>query len=90
MDIGQGNSTSDIRKAIEYDPAYADAHHSYGLLLALTRAWDQALAELREAVRLDPKSAQNHIDYGDALAGKRRGAALKLHCAAPVRSGTSH
>ena len=43
-----------FQRAIAINPKYAEAHHSYALVLALTQSYDQAVVELREAARLDP------------------------------------
>lgn len=46
-----------IEKAIELDPANADAHRALSFILLLQRRHDEAVAEARKAVELAPGSA---------------------------------
>jgi tetratricopeptide (TPR) repeat protein len=61
-----------FERAITIDPAYAEAHHGYGLVLILSRKYPQALNQLQEAIRLDPRNASALSDLGDLLAAQGR------------------
>jgi tetratricopeptide (TPR) repeat protein len=56
-----------LRKAIEFDPKHADAHHNLGAALASQGKLDEAIAVFRKAVELDPKKAILHYHFGKAL-----------------------
>ena len=47
----------DFQRAIELEPGYASAHHSYGQVLNLQGRLEEALAQVRQARVLDPMSA---------------------------------
>ena len=40
------------------DPKYAEAHRSYGLVLALTQSYGQTIAQLRKAIQLNANDAR--------------------------------
>ena len=71
-----GKSTSEaahhFEKAIAIDPAYVAARHSYGVVLALMRAYPKALVELETVVRLAPDLALARLDLADVLAALGR------------------
>jgi TolB-like protein/Flp pilus assembly protein TadD len=46
----------EFRRALELNPSYAAAHHSYSRLLAAMGRIDEALAEIRRAGQVDPIS----------------------------------
>ncbi|PYP18552.1 MAG: hypothetical protein DMD52_01810 [Gemmatimonadetes bacterium] len=46
----------EFRRALELNPSYAAAHHSYSRLLAATGRIDEALAEIRRAEQVEPIS----------------------------------
>ena len=64
--IRRRRTTSSRRSAS--DPAYVDAHHSYGVVLALMQSYTRAVAELETAVRLAPDRAPARVDLADVLA----------------------
>jgi TolB-like protein/Tfp pilus assembly protein PilF len=55
------------KRAIEANPNYAAAHHSYGMLLARTGRYEEALQHLKAAQSLDPRSASVHEGLGEVL-----------------------
>jgi serine/threonine-protein kinase len=57
-------SEREFRKAIEINPNYPTAHHWYGLFLAATRRFDEAVQELKTAQSLDPTSLIINSDLG--------------------------
>jgi tetratricopeptide (TPR) repeat protein len=57
-----------LRKVIEHEPDYSQAHYSLGLLLAEDKdQLAEAAAELAEAVRLEPGNAKMRYNYGLVL-----------------------
>lgn len=57
-------SEREFRKAIAVNPNYPTAHHWYGLFLAATRRFDEAVQELKTAQSLDPTSLIINSDLG--------------------------
>ena len=57
-----------FEKAIRSAPAYVEARHGYGLVLALMQSYTRAVAELETAVRLAPDRAPARVDLADVLA----------------------
>ncbi|HEX8142822.1 MAG TPA: protein kinase [Pyrinomonadaceae bacterium] len=55
---------NEYKRAIEYNPGYASAHHWYGWYLALMGRLDQAIAEITQAYELDPGSLEINTDLG--------------------------
>jgi serine/threonine protein kinase/TolB-like protein/Tfp pilus assembly protein PilF len=55
---------SEYKRAIEYNPGYASAHHWYGWYLALMGRLDQAITEITQAYELDPGSLEINTDLG--------------------------
>ncbi len=51
------------QRAVELEPALAQAHVSLGLALSLTRDHDAAEREFEEALRLDPRLFEAHYFY---------------------------
>ena len=47
---------TEFKKAIAFQPGYATAHEWYGLFLAVTTRFDEALREMKRAYQLDPMS----------------------------------
>jgi TolB-like protein/DNA-binding winged helix-turn-helix (wHTH) protein/predicted negative regulator of RcsB-dependent stress response len=56
-----------LRRAIELNPNYADAHHWYGLCLAMQQRFDEARAEMKVAQTLDPLSIIINTNIGWVL-----------------------
>jgi tetratricopeptide (TPR) repeat protein len=52
----------EFRRAIALNPSYAFAHDQFGLSLALTGRFDEAIAESMRAAQLDPLSPQVLVD----------------------------
>jgi serine/threonine protein kinase/TolB-like protein/Tfp pilus assembly protein PilF len=55
---------SEYKRAIEYNPGNASAHHWYGWYLALMGRLDQAITEITQAYELDPGSLEINTDLG--------------------------
>jgi 4-amino-4-deoxy-L-arabinose transferase-like glycosyltransferase len=75
------------REAIQLLPAYFEARHDLGRLLAEENRFREAATEMKEAARLRPAHAPLLIDLGAALgrAGDLDGAADVLHQALQLR-----
>lgn len=58
------NAEADFKRAIEFSPNYATAHHWYAAHLLARSRYDEALAELRKAQELDPLSPIINTDIG--------------------------
>ena len=69
-----------FRSAVQLDPNYAPAHHSYGEFLAMVGRFEEAIAEKRETVILDPLSARFRGALVEllALAGRDEAARLEM------------
>jgi Flp pilus assembly protein TadD len=63
---------SAFQRSLELNPNFAEAHHYYGVFLALLGQCDQALAELNQAQRLDPLSPNINADFVFPLTCKRQ------------------
>jgi eukaryotic-like serine/threonine-protein kinase len=55
------------RKAVELNPAAAEAHRLLGAVLAVEKQWNEAIVEYREAIRLVPNNGETHYLLGVAL-----------------------
>ncbi|HVS01456.1 MAG TPA: protein kinase [Thermoanaerobaculia bacterium] len=55
------------RKAVEIDPASAEAHAARGLAMSLSKRFDEARREFEEAIRLDPKLFEAYYLFARAL-----------------------
>jgi TolB-like protein/DNA-binding winged helix-turn-helix (wHTH) protein/tetratricopeptide (TPR) repeat protein len=53
-----------LLRAIEVNPNLADAHHWYGLCLAMQKRFDEALSEMKTALSLDPLSIIINTNVG--------------------------
>jgi len=60
------------RKAIEFNPNYATAHHWYALDLMAAERLDQSLAEIKKAQELDPLSLNSNVALGQIYFYLRR------------------
>lgn len=58
------SAESEYRRAIELQPAYANAHHWYANLLCVLHREPEALAQAREALRCDPLSPLTNVWAG--------------------------
>ena len=61
-DFSQGER--ELKRAIELNPGYANAHNWYSLYLYAMARYPEALAEAKEALELDPLSPVVAINYG--------------------------
>jgi TolB-like protein/DNA-binding winged helix-turn-helix (wHTH) protein/Flp pilus assembly protein TadD len=68
FDWDSESAGNEFRKAIELNPGYATAHHWYAWHLALSRRYDEAIAEMRKAENLDPLSLVINADLAELLA----------------------
>ncbi|HEY2919514.1 MAG TPA: tetratricopeptide repeat protein [Candidatus Binatia bacterium] len=62
----------ELRRAIELNPNYADAHYWYAHLLCRLGRWEEASAEYRRTLDLEPLSLIYNANYGWFLAFSRR------------------
>ena len=78
FDVSAGGRA--FRSAVELDPNYASAHHSFGEFLAMMGRFEEAIAEKRQAVILDPLSARFRGALVEllALAGRDEAARMEM------------
>ena len=62
----------ELRRAVELNPNYADAHYWYGHLLYRLGRWEEASVEFRRALELEPLSLIYNANYGGFLFFSRR------------------
>jgi tetratricopeptide (TPR) repeat protein len=55
------------RRAIWFDPNYAEAHHNLGEVLAVQGQWDEAIAHYQQALQINPKAFETYNSLGKAL-----------------------
>ncbi len=68
-ELGRSERAIDhYRRAIEIDPAYAEAHYNLGLIHLGDRRFDRALELFEDAIRLQPNRADNYVGAGVVLA----------------------
>ena len=58
---------TEFKRAIEFNPNYATAHHWYGLFLSTQGRLDQGLEEMGKAQTLDPLSPQITTSVGEVF-----------------------
>lgn len=56
-------ATTAIQQGLQIDPDLAEAHSTYGLVLASQWRWSEAETEFKRALEIDPKSAESHYKY---------------------------
>lgn len=56
-------ATTAIQQGLQIDPDLAEAHSTYGLVLASQWGWSEAETEFKRALEIDPKSAESHYKY---------------------------
>ncbi|MBX7062458.1 MAG: tetratricopeptide repeat protein [Pyrinomonadaceae bacterium] len=56
-------SMTAVQQALRIDPELAEAHSTYGLILASQLRWSEAETELKRALEIDPKSVESHYKY---------------------------
>jgi tetratricopeptide (TPR) repeat protein len=61
-----------LRRAIELDPKWRDAHLNLGVELMRASRFEEALAEMQEAIRIGPATAMVYTNYAAVLATLRR------------------
>ena len=71
-DWNQTGAEQSFARAIELNPNYATARHRYGLLLAQTGRFDEAVPQLKRARDLDPASPSIFSALGTILYFARR------------------
>ena len=62
----------ELRRAIELNPSYADAHANYAWSLSMAGRHEQAIAEARRAIELDPFARFTYGDLSWILFAARR------------------
>ena len=60
-----------LRKAIEFQPDYADAHYNLGTALFQKGEIDEAIMEFRKALSIRPDDSDAHTSLGNALVQKK-------------------
>ena len=65
---------ANLKKAVQKDPNYADAHFNLGVLYRMTRRPAEAKRELETALNLDPKNSKawGHLGFIFAQLGDAR------------------
>jgi Flp pilus assembly protein TadD len=58
----------ELRKAVELQPSFAEAHHKLGAALVQDGQWDSAIEQFRRAVDLSPRNVVAINDLAAALA----------------------
>ena len=66
------NAERELKRAIEINPGYSDAHETYAYYLSAMGRFDEALAEIRHAQELDPLSLSKITGEGEILRYARR------------------
>jgi Flp pilus assembly protein TadD len=77
-----------FQNALRSNPDYVQAHHSYGVVLAMTGEFAKAISPLRAALKLDPRLAQARLDLGDVLATMGRTAEAAREYELAIQAGT--
>jgi tetratricopeptide (TPR) repeat protein len=72
-------------RAVEIDPASADARNDFGVFLFRSEDYDRAIAELIEAVRLSPQRALFHENLGRAYRRQKKLREAEREIAAATR-----
>jgi TolB-like protein/Tfp pilus assembly protein PilF len=54
----------EVRRAIELNPSYVDAHRLHAIVLWQTGRLDEAIAETKRTLELDPLSLDNNVTLG--------------------------
>ncbi len=62
----------ELRRTLELNPNFADAHSLYGYYFDITGRLDEAISEMKRAQELDPLSASYNVDIGLFLYHMRR------------------
>lgn len=71
LEAGRTDEAIDhIRKALELDPEFADAHNMLGIVLARAGKLDDAVEHLRRAVTNTPDSLEYRFNLGRVLAAR--------------------
>ncbi|HEV2426398.1 MAG TPA: tetratricopeptide repeat protein [Terriglobia bacterium] len=58
---------TDLRRAVQLDPANSDLHRELGITFLLLKDWSRARIEYLEAIKHDPGEAESHNGLGYAL-----------------------
>jgi len=89
FDVSAGGRA--FQSAVQLDPNYASAHHSYGEYLAMVGRFEEGIAEKREAVTLDPLSGRFRGALAEllALAGQDDAAVEEIKRLEEIRSDFS-
>ncbi len=61
-----------LRRALEIDPDYEEAHYNLGVQARFRRDYDEAERRLRRAIELDPSYAEAYAELGWVLVSLRR------------------
>jgi TolB-like protein/DNA-binding winged helix-turn-helix (wHTH) protein/Tfp pilus assembly protein PilF len=78
LDLAAGGRA--FKSAVQLDPNYASAHHSYGEFLAAVGRFEEGIAEKKQAVLLDPLSTRFRGALAEllALAGQEDAAMVEI------------
>jgi tetratricopeptide (TPR) repeat protein len=70
----EAGAVDHLRKALELDPEYMEAHNSLGIRYVTTGRSDLAVEEFQKALEMDPRNAIVHANLAAAYLGLKRGA----------------
>ena len=65
-------AVSHLRRAVEMQPDFLEAHNNLGILLARSGHLDEAIEQFRQALEIAPGSAEVRRNLDIALGGRRR------------------
>jgi tetratricopeptide (TPR) repeat protein len=63
-DRNYAQAEKEIKKAIEINPGYAEAHSFYSILFSITARHEESIAEARKALELDPLTLMMYLNLG--------------------------
>ena len=64
FDWDPAGAEKEVKRALQLNPNYAQAHHTYGTVLQSVERFDEAIAERKRAAELDPLSPAAIADVG--------------------------
>ena len=64
------DAIGELKKAVQFDANYAEAHDALGLAYAKKGMYDQAVAEHKKALEITPRTARVYVNLAGAYLGK--------------------